>query len=54
MEKARGNFEAGREKRMLSALRIYKEEGNAASYYEEIDGIISELKDKYRENVAQQ
>ena len=53
MEKARGEFEASQEKRMLSALRIYKEEGNAASYYEEIDKIISGLKNKYRESVAQ-
>lgn len=53
MEGAKGKFEAGREMRMLSALRIYKEEGNAASYYEEIDRIISRLKDRYRENVAQ-
>lgn len=53
IEGARGQFEAGRENRMLSALKIYKDEGNTASYYEEIDKIIGELKDKYRESVAQ-
>ena len=44
-------FEATRESRMLSALQIYKEEGNTASYYEEIDKIIAGLKEKYRESV---
>lgn len=53
LESARGQFEAGRENRMLSALKIYKDEGNTASYYEEIDKIIGELKNKYRESVAQ-
>ncbi len=53
VESARGQFEAGRENRMLSALKIYKDEGNTASYYEEIDKIIGELKNKYRESVAQ-
>ena len=52
-EAARGQFEATRENRMLSALKIYRDEGNTASYYEEIDKIISEMKDKYRENVSQ-
>lgn len=37
---------------MLSALEIYKDEGNVASYYDEIDKIISEKKDEYRELVA--
>ncbi|MGN1180205.1 MAG: hypothetical protein ACI4SD_03240 [Suilimivivens sp.] len=52
-ESARGQFEATRENRMLSALKIYKDEGNTASYYEEIDKIISSLKNEYRECVAQ-
>lgn len=52
LETARGKFEASRENRMLSALKIYKEEGNVASYYEEIDKIISQKKDEYRELVA--
>ena len=38
---------------MLSALKIYKDEGNVASYYEEIDKIISGKKDAYRELVGQ-
>lgn len=46
-------FEATRESRMLTALSIYKEEGNTVSYYEEIDKIISDLKKQYRECVAQ-
>lgn len=51
-ETARGEFEASEENRMLSALKIYKEEGNTASYYEEIDKLIAKLKDEYRECVA--
>lgn len=41
-------FEATRESRMISALSIYKEEGNTASYYEEIDRVITGLKETYR------
>lgn len=44
-------FEASEENRRLSALRFYKEEGNVASYYDEIDKIISGLKDEYRQMV---
>ena len=50
---ARGQFEATRENRMLSALKIYRDEGNTGSYYEEIDKIIARLKDDYRASVAQ-
>ncbi len=50
---ARGEFEATQENRMLTALKIYKEEGNVASYYEEIDKIIAKKKDEYRELVAE-
>ena len=48
---AKGQFEASEEKRMMSALGIYKDEGNVASYYEEIDKVISGLKDEYRKLV---
>lgn len=48
---ARGQFEASQENRMLSALKIYKEEGNVSSYYEEIDKIIAQLKNEYRQLV---
>lgn len=50
---ARGMLEASEENRMLSALGIYKEEGNVASYYEEIDKIIADLKDGYRKLVEE-
>lgn len=53
LEEAKGEFEASQDNRMLSALKIYKEEGNVASYYEEIDKIISDKKDEYRELVGQ-
>ncbi len=49
---AREEFEASEENRMLTALKIYKDEGNAASYYEEIDKIIAKKKDEYREFVS--
>lgn len=50
---AEGEFEASREHRMLSALKIYKEEGNVASYYEEIDKIIYQLKENYLQLVME-
>ncbi len=53
LESARSLFEASQESRMLSALKIYKEEGNVESYYEEIDKIISRKKEEYRELVSQ-
>lgn len=52
-ESARGQFEATQDNIRLSALKIYRDEGNIASYYEEIDRIISDLKADYRECVAQ-
>lgn len=52
-EAAKGGFEAGQDNRMLTALKIYKEEGNVASYYEDIDKIISRKKEEYREMVEQ-
>ena len=53
LKAAREEFEASQENRMLTALKIYKDEGNVASYYEEIDKIISKQKDAYRELVSQ-
>lgn len=52
LKAAREEFEASEECRRLTALEIYKEEGNVASYYEEIDKIISKQKDEYRELVS--
>ncbi len=52
LTKAKEEFEASQENRMLTALKIYKDEGNAASYYEEIDKIIAKKKDEYREFVS--
>lgn len=52
LQTAKEEFEASQENRMLTALKIYKEEGNAASYYEEIDKIIAKKKDEYREFVS--
>lgn len=53
IKSAKGEFEASRENRMLSALKIYKEEGNVASYYEEIDKIIYQLKEDYLQLVVE-
>ena len=47
MNEAEGAFEASDENRMLSALSIYKDEGNVADYYEEIDKVILKLKEDY-------
>ncbi|MCR4787120.1 MAG: hypothetical protein K5888_00900 [Lachnospiraceae bacterium] len=52
MNKAIGRFEASRENTMLSALQIYKDEGNVASYYEQIDKVILRLKDDYLKMVT--
>lgn len=52
LRSAKEEFEASRENRMLTALKIYKDEGNAASYYEEIDKIIAKKKEEYREFVS--
>lgn len=41
------NYEGSRESIMLNALNIYKDEGNVSSYYEEIDRVISGLKEDY-------
>ncbi|GFI46770.1 hypothetical protein IMSAGC019_02090 [Lachnospiraceae bacterium] len=48
LKAAKGEFEAGQENRMLTALKIYKDEGNVASYYEDIDKIIYTKKEEYR------
>lgn len=53
LKEAKGGFEASQENRMLTALKILKDEGRVSSYYEEIDRIISELKDEYRQVVAE-
>lgn len=52
LKEAKEEFEASEENRMLTALKIFKEEGNTVSYYEEIDKIISKQKDAYRELVS--
>lgn len=51
-EEAKEKFEASQASRMLTALKIYKDEGNEPSYFEEIDRIISKKKEEYRELVA--
>lgn len=53
LKAAKEQFETTRESRMLTALKIYKEEGNTVPYYEEIDKIIADLKKDYRECVTQ-
>lgn len=46
-----GDFEGSRESIMLNALSIYKNEGNVASYYDEIDNVISGMKEDYLKQV---
>lgn len=47
IERIMGDFEGSRESIMLNALSIYKDEGNVASYYEEIDKVIAGMKEDY-------
>ncbi len=51
-EEAREQFEATEQSRRLSALEIYRDEGNTASYYDEIDKMIMQLKNDYRQSVS--
>lgn len=45
------DFEGSSESIMLNALDIYKDEGNVASYYEEMDRVISGMKEDYLKQV---
>lgn len=48
LQEAEGQFEATDENRKVTALEIYKEEGNVTAYYEEIEKICAQLKEEYR------
>lgn len=52
MEDAAREFEGTEESRMLFTLRVCKEEDHTVSYYEEMERITGELKEKYREIAA--
>lgn len=57
MERASGAFEGSDENRMLVTLQVFKEEGNGifgntAPYYNEIERLTAELKEKYRAYTA--
>ncbi len=57
MERASGAFEGSDENRMLVTLQVFKEEGNGifgntAPYYNEIERLTAQLKEKYREYTA--
>ncbi len=47
------SFEETQESRRLFALKMYKEEGNVNSYYEEIGRLAEEIKRRYRESVLE-
>lgn len=49
---ARVSFEGTEQCRRLSALEIFRDEGNTASYYEEMDKMIGQLKNEYRQSVS--
>jgi tetratricopeptide (TPR) repeat protein len=53
MEQALGGFEMTEENRMLFTLKVYKEEGNVNSYYEETGRLAEEIKWRYRDSVAE-
>ena len=57
MEQAAGQFEATEENRMLVTLQVFKEEGSSTAgsdtpYYQEIERITTELKERYRGYVS--
>ncbi len=52
MEEALEAFEGTEESRMLFTLKVCKEEGNAVSYYEEMERITDDLKEQYRQMLA--
>ena len=47
------DFEGSRESIMLNALNIYKDDGNVASYYEQIDNVIAGMKEDYIKQVVE-
>lgn len=53
MEDAVKEFEGTEESRMLFTLKVCKEESHSVSYYEEIERIACELKERYREITAE-
>ena len=52
LNKVVSDFETSQESLMLNALSIYKDEGNVASYYEEIDKVILGMKEDYLKYVT--
>ena len=53
MEDAVKEFEGTEESRMLFTLGVFREENHSASYYEETERLVQELKDHYREITAE-
>lgn len=53
LENVKNDFAGTEESRMLFTLKVCKEEDNTVSYYEEIEHITGELKERYREIVAE-
>lgn len=53
MEDAVKEFETTEENRMLFTLKVCKAEETSVSYYEEIERIIEELKEQYRQNASE-
>lgn len=57
IEQAGGQFEATDENRMLFTLQVFREEGNSTAgnetpYYQEVERLTSELRERYREYVS--
>ena len=58
LEQCSGQFEATEENRMLFTLQVCKEEGNSTGgstnpYYNEIERLTGDLKERYRESVTE-
>lgn len=57
IEQAGGQFEATDENRMLFTLQVFREEGSSTAgsetpYYQEVERLTSELRERYREYVS--
>lgn len=52
MEAAKEHFEGSEQSRMLFTLNVLKDEKNVVSYEREMEGIITKLKEEYRQIVS--
>jgi tetratricopeptide (TPR) repeat protein len=51
LEQALSSFDETEENRMLFTMKVYKDDGNVNSYYEQIDQLMDKIKRQYRDAV---